>query len=106
MTGALYQCFVVVRLSLPGTHFGQIIPSRKGSQRQEISHLSAVNRDSLHPVLPHQLVATLERALDSSPRIIGHPKSTEFFEVHGDPDLLSFCQWEQRVAGMNKYFIR
>jgi hypothetical protein len=103
MTEALYQCIVVVRLSLSGTHFGRINPFRKGSRRQVVSHLSVVNRNSLYP---RQLVAALEKTLDNSPRIVGHPKSTEFSEVQsGDPDLLRFCQWEQRVAGMDKCFI-
>jgi hypothetical protein len=81
-------------------------PSRKGKPRQAVIRLSVVNQNSLHPVLTCQLVAALERTLDNSPHIIGHPKSAEFSEVQsGDADLLRLCQWEQRVAGMNKCFV-
>jgi hypothetical protein len=95
----------VVRLSLFGTHFGRINLSQKDSQRHAVSCLSAANRNSLHLVLHRQLVAALEKTLDNSPRIIGYPASAEFSEIQsGNPDLLRFCQWEQRVAGMNSCF--
>jgi hypothetical protein len=47
----------------------------------------------------HMLVRLLEKHLDDSRRLIGHRKSSDFAEVNGDPDLLAFCRWEQRVAG-------
>jgi len=50
------------------------------------------------------------QALDHSPRIIGHPKSSDLAEVKdGDPDLLRHCRWEQMVADtaliMEKVFV-
>ena len=47
----------------------------------------------------HKLIRLLEKHLDDSRRLIGHRKSPEFAEVNGDPKLLAFCRWEQRVAG-------
>ena len=47
----------------------------------------------------YKLIRLLEKQLDDSRRLIGHPKSSEFNEVNGDPALLAFCRWEQRVAG-------
>ena len=47
----------------------------------------------------HKLIRLLEKHLDDSRRLIGHPKSFDLTEVNADPDLLAFCRWEQRVAG-------
>ena len=47
----------------------------------------------------HKLIRLLEKHLDDSQRLIGDRKSSDFAEVNGDPDLLAFCRWEQRVAG-------
>jgi hypothetical protein len=75
-------------------------------QTKASRRLSVVNRTNLHFIGPRQVIAALEKTLDNSPRIIGHPNSAEYSEVQsGDPDLLRCCQWEQRVAGMNRYFI-
>jgi hypothetical protein len=44
----------------------------------------------------------MEKTLDHSPRIIGHPNSRDLAQVQsGNLDLLRFCRWEQMVAGMN-----
>ncbi|KIK06295.1 hypothetical protein K443DRAFT_290391 [Laccaria amethystina LaAM-08-1] len=50
------------------------------------------------PQAPIKLIRLLEKHLDDSRRLIGHRKSSDFAEVNGDPDLLAFCRWEQRVA--------
>jgi len=47
----------------------------------------------------HKLIRLLEKYLDESRCLIGHRKSSDFAEVNGNPDLLAFCRWEQRVAG-------
>jgi len=48
---------------------------------------------------PVTLVRLLEKHLDSSRHYIGDSKSLDFSEVKdGNPDLLRFCKWEQRVA--------
>jgi hypothetical protein len=47
----------------------------------------------------HKLIRLLETHLDDSRRLIGHRKSSDFAEVNGNPDMLAFCKWEQRVAG-------
>jgi hypothetical protein len=48
----------------------------------------------------YKLIRLLEKYLDDSPHHIGYQGSSDFLEVKGgDPDLLRFCKWEQRVAG-------
>ncbi|KIJ99715.1 hypothetical protein K443DRAFT_160861 [Laccaria amethystina LaAM-08-1] len=49
--------------------------------------------------LTAKLIRLLEKYLDDSPHHIGYQGSSDFLEVKGgDPDLLRFCKWEQRVA--------
>ncbi|KIJ96944.1 hypothetical protein K443DRAFT_269853 [Laccaria amethystina LaAM-08-1] len=51
------------------------------------------------PQAPVALICLLEKHLDNSRHYIGDPKSSDFSEVKGgNPDLLRFCKWEQRVA--------
>jgi hypothetical protein len=54
---------------------------------------------SIDMLFSHKLIRLLEKHLDDSQRLIGHRKSSDFAEVNGDPDLLAFCRWEQRIAG-------
>ena len=46
----------------------------------------------------HKHIRLLEIHLDDGRRLIGDRKSSDFVEVNGDPDLLTFCKWEERVA--------
>jgi hypothetical protein len=77
----------------------------EGLAKVSVSHLSFVIQDSL-PRWDSSACKCHGKALDHSPRIIGHPDSRDLAEVHsGNRDLLRFCRWEQMVAGMNKWFI-
>ena len=92
------RCSVADPLSRLGKPFGQTLP-RGLKQPRRYDSIQCGTNFRIDMLSSHKLIRLLEKHLDDSRRLIGHRKSPEFAEVNGDPNLLAFCRWEQRVAG-------